>query len=212
VNNKSVVIFDFDGTLADSFLVAMNAFCEATRREPMPREDISRLRGMGVLQLLRELEIPLWRVPFLAWRVRQMMHAQVERIDLVPGVAEMVRKLARQHQLFIVSSNSPANIRNVLRRFDIADCFADIYGDAQPLRKYRKLRKLLGDKKLAVDKVWYIGDTTGDIEAAHIVGAKSVAVSWGYNNIAALERHRPDKLVFSPEELVHAVGGSVHGK
>lgn len=206
MNSKSVVIFDFDGTLADSFMVAIHVFCEATRRELMPHEDISRLRGMGARQLLRELRIPLWRVPLLAWRVRRMMHRQLERIDLVPGIADAVRKLSKKYRLFVVSSNSPENIRYVLGRFGIVDCFDDIYGNAQPLRKQRTLRRLLRDKSLQPDSVWYIGDATGDVEAAHHVGAKSIAVSWGYNNIAALERHHPDALVFTPEELVHAVG------
>lgn len=202
MNASSVVIFDFDGTLADSFLVALNAFCEVTRREPMPREDISRLRGMGVRQLLHELRIPPWKVPFLAWRVRGVMQTQVKRIDLVPGLADVVRKLSKKHQLFVLSSNSTESIRYVLQRFGIADCFAGIYGGAQPLRKHRALRKLLRDKHLPASNVWYVGDTTGDIEAAHYVGVNSVAVSWGYNNIAALERHHPEVLVFTPEELV----------
>lgn len=205
MNDRTVIIFDFDGTLADSFMVAVNVFCEITRREPMPREDISRLRGMNMQQLLHELHIPLWKIPFLAWRVRRMMHAQVERIDLVPGVVDIVRKLSKKHQLFVLSSNSTANIQYVLRRFDIADCFAGIYGGAQPLYKYRSLRRLLQDKHLTANGVWYVGDTTGDIEAAHYVGAKSIAVSWGYNNIAALERHHPEALIFTPEELMSAV-------
>lgn len=202
MNDRSVVVFDFDGTLADSFLVAMNVFCEVARREPMPREDISRLRGMGMRRLLHELGIPLWRVPFLVWRVRRMMHTQVGHIELVPGMAEAVGTLSRKHRLYVLSSNSAENIRYVLEHFGIADCFADIYGNAQPLRKYRNLRKLIRENNLDAGKVWYAGDTTGDIEAAHRAGVKSMAVSWGYNNIAALERHHPEVLVFSPEELV----------
>jgi phosphoglycolate phosphatase len=202
VNNKSVIIFDFDGTLADSFMLALSAFCEATQREKIPHEDISRLRGMATRQLLHELRVPIWQVPFLAWRVRRMMHEDVERIDLVSGMAEVIRQLKKKHRLFIVSSNSSENIRFVLSRADIADYFEDIYGDAQPLWKHRRLRQLLRDKHLETNDVWYVGDTTGDIQAAHHEGIKSLAVSWGYNNIAALERHHPDTLVFAPDELL----------
>ena len=198
----SAIVFDFDGTIADSFMVAVETLFELTHREPLPDEDITRLRAMSTRELLRALHVPLWQVPFLAWRARRKLRGRLASIDLIPGIDDAIRRLSRDHQLFVLSSNSAENVHIFLARFGIAACFADIIGNASPLYKQGPLRRLLRRNRLAAGKVWYVGDETRDVDAARRAGVQVVAVSWGYNDIGALERHHPDALVFTPEELV----------
>jgi len=168
----------------------------------MPKEDISRLRGLDTLPLLRELQIPLWKVPVLAWRARQMFATRVNQVELIPGMAGVVRELARQHELYVLSSNSADNVQSVLKRSGLASYFKRIYGRARPLHKEHALRKLLRQNKIAPQEAWYVGDEVRDIVAARHVGMRIMAVSWGYNNIGALEHQAPDALVFTPDELL----------
>jgi len=203
---KPVIVFDFDGTLVDTFTLALTIFNHVTRRGPMPDEDISRLRGLSARELMSELHVHFWQIPLLGFRTRRLIAKRLNSIELIPGIEDTVRELSKRYHLFILTSNTASNVRNVLQRFGIADQFVGIYGSAGILHKEHSLRRLLAQNQLKPANVWYVGDEARDVEAAHHVGMPVVAVSWGFNNIAALERHHPDKLVFSPDELVEHFG------
>ena len=196
------IILDFDGTIADTFLMALNVFYELSHREPMPEEDITRLRGMGNRELMRELDIHVWQLPFWGWRARRKLAAQIDDVELIPGMADAIRKLARQYQLFVLSSNSSNNVAAVLKRYCVSDLFAGVYGNAGVLHKERRLRRLLRQNHIEPTMAWYVGDEVRDIAAGHHEGMRVMSVSWGFNAIGALQHHHPDALVFSPDELV----------
>jgi len=199
---SKTIIFDFDGTIADSFLIALDVLYGLTHRDrPLPEEDISRLRGMSNREVLQELHIPLWRVPLLLIGARRRLHTRLGEIGLIPGIDDSLRNLHQRYKLFVLSSNSFDNIESFLIRFGIRNYFVGIYSSAHPLWKERKLKKLLQDQCLVPHDVWYVGDEAQDIVAAHKVGLNSVAVAWGYNNVHALESQHPEALVFNPDEL-----------
>lgn len=197
--NKAI-IFDFDGTIADSFPTALRIVHDLFGWH-LSQDDVSRLRGMKTLQILRELHIPLWRAPFLAAKVRRRMIAQMDQIPIIPGLDQTVKLLAREYKLFVVSTNSAANVQAFLRRFDIDTAFVALCGGALPWNKARMLKRLLRAQLLQKADTWYVGDTDMDIAAAHRAGIRAVAVAWGYSNIHILEQHHPEALVFTGEEL-----------
>jgi phosphoglycolate phosphatase-like HAD superfamily hydrolase len=195
------IIFDFDGTLADSFSVMLQILHTLIRRK-LVKEDISRLRGMRSRDVLRELHISPWRALFLSAKVRHLMSDRMNEIPLIPGIDQALRVLAHSYPLYILSANSVANAREFLTRNHIADVFSGVYGGVQPWMKRGALKKILKERKLNVGDVWYVGDGYLDVKAAHRAGMKAVAVAWGYSNIHVLESCHPEALVFSSEELV----------
>ncbi|MGH7141883.1 MAG: HAD-IA family hydrolase [Candidatus Saccharimonadales bacterium] len=198
----SAIILDFDGTMVDSFVVTLDILYGLTHTQPLRNEDISRLRGTGMVRLLRELQVPWWQVFFLARRVRHLMSNQMTEIQLVPGIAEAVKALSKKHKLFVLTSNSANNVSSLLERSGIDSYFTNIYGNANPLHKAHELSRMLKQNNLSKKLTWYVGDEPQDIHAAKDVGIGSIAVSWGYSNIHILKSHRPDRLVFSPDELL----------
>lgn len=199
---QEVVIFDFDGTVADSLMASLAVLYEVTHGAPLPKEDISRLRGMTIIRVLHELKVPLWRAVFLLRRARARFLYHMDQVALVPGMDNIVRSLAEQHKLFILSSNNEANVRLFLKRVGLETCFAQIYGNAKPWQKKRALRKLLRVEHLIPRDAWYVGDQIWDIRAAHAVSMRAVAVTWGFSNLRVLKSSRPDALVFTPDELL----------
>ena len=77
-----------------------------------------------------------------------------------------------------------------------------ICSEAPILEKDRAIKELLSQQALAPDEMIYIGDEMRDVDACRKVGMKIIAVCWGFNSKAALERKSPDYLVESPEELL----------
>lgn len=201
-HERSPIVFDFDGTLADSLAVSLAILYELTHRQPLPKEDMSQLRGMGAIRLLHQLRVPLWRSLFLAARARKQMDTYMKKMELVPGMEKAVHALARQHKLFILTSNNVTNVQAFLEHYGLTEHFADIVGMARPWRKERALQQLAAAHGLHAADVWYVGDRAWDVRAAHRAGMKAAAVTWGFSNVHVLKDSRPDALVFMPDELI----------
>jgi phosphoglycolate phosphatase len=195
-----IIIFDFDGTIADSFSFMLLNMHQLIRRPP-PKDDISRLRGMSSRELLHELKIPLWWAFFLAARVRRFMSSHIDEITLFPGMDATFRELSTRYDLYIVSSNSRSNVLRFLERHDLDVYFSGVQGGVAPWRKGHALRRLARSLKLVPQDTWYVGDGDLDIKATHRVGMKAVAVAWGFSNIHVLNNCHPEVLVFNSDEL-----------
>ncbi len=199
------IIFDFDGTLADSLYATLRVLYELIHREPLPPEDVSRLRGMTLVQVLRQLKIAPWRALFMKEKVHNAMRDRMDDVALIPGVDEMIKALSADYQLFIASSNDAANVQIFLQRFELKRYFTGVYGDANPLRKARLLRKVIAENSLDSKRTWYVGDQPWDMRAAHRAHVHAAAVAWGFSNLHVLKATRPEVLAFSPGELVEYV-------
>ncbi len=197
------VIFDFDGTLADTLVTSVRIFEKLTKRpEAFSDEDIARFRGLTALKVVRELRIRPWRVPLLLVRGRKMMHREMEAIAVFEGIEDVLKRLqAEKIPIYIMSSNSPGNIRKLLKRVQLEGYFTRVYGDVGLFGKAKMLRSIVEENKLVPADTFYVGDEGRDVEAAKRVGLKSVAVTWGFNSAELLAAHHPHALANSREEL-----------
>jgi len=201
------VIFDFDGTLADTFVTSVRIFERLTKRlQPFSDDEILRLRGLTMLHLVRELRIRPWRVPWLLMRGRQLMRKEMESVIVFEGIEDVLKQLqAANVPVFIMSSNSPGNIRKLLRRVGLDHYFTHIYGNVGIFGKAKMLRRIIARNKLVPADTFYVGDEGRDVEAAKRVGLKSVAVTWGYNSAELLAAHHPHAEAGTRQELLDAL-------
>lgn len=199
-----LVVFDFDGTLADSaewFIRSLNGVARRYGFREASAEEIEALRGASTREVLRRLRVPVWRLPAIARHMRALVRRDAAAIQLFPGVEDLLATLhAAGVQIAIVSSNAEDNVRRVLgdgvaQRIDRFVCGASLFGKAA------KIRALIRSSGLAPSQVLCIGDETRDVEAAHAAGARAGAVAWGYARPAALERALPDFLFHSIHDL-----------
>jgi phosphoglycolate phosphatase len=193
-----LVTFDFDGTLADSadwFNRVFNQVALEFRFKPLLDAERELIRGFDSLEILKHLQVPLWKVPRLSARMRQLSAQDRNEIRLFPGIDRMLGALhASKAEIGIVSSNSEETIRQTLGPAN-ADC-VHYYGcGASIFGKASKLKGLIRKTGRQMSEVIYIGDETRDIIAAHQVGIAFGAVAWGYASLPALRRHSP-ALVF----------------
>lgn len=204
----AVVLFDFDGTLANSFpwfLEGLNAAARRYRFKAVEPADFERYRRMSHRELLASLGIPKWKIPFLARFFRKYMAKRRAETRLFDGVAESIRDLSRRGvTLGIVSSNSAANVEAVLgpelsARFTHFECGVSFFG------KERRLRRLLKKLGVAAGECLYVGDEPRDIEAARAVGMAAGAVAWGYFDRSVLEPLGPSEVFRYPVELAEKI-------
>lgn len=189
-----LVIFDFDGTLADSMTFFRGLLPELSRKFGfrLPEGDeLEAMRGRPPREVMRTLGIPGWKLPLIAVHARKRARA-AERFPLFDGTVELIETLSAQGiAVAIVSSNAEAVVRRALgaevsARISAWSCGAGMFGKAKHFRDVMKTLKADPARTVAV------GDETRDIEAAREVGIRSVAVSWGFAPREALQAAGPD--------------------
>lgn len=194
-NTYRLAIFDFDGTLADSFPFFVSTFNQLAARHRFSGIapcDIPQLRRYSARQLMRHVGMPAWKMPFVANSFRALMEENQAGIALFDGVGELLQELTQQGvTLAVVSSNSRANVERILgpghaQLIHFFECGASIFGKAAPLR--RVLRK----SGIPASEAIYIGDQATDLEAARKARLACGAVAWGYGDIDALRAYSPD--------------------
>jgi phosphoglycolate phosphatase len=203
----SLVIFDLDGTLADSFpwfKSILNDVTDRYRLRQVQEHDIEMLRHASTREILDYLEVRWWKIPLIARYMRRLKTAHAASIPLFPGVDTMLTTLvAGGIRLALVSSDTEANARDKLGRsaalFSEFDCSASIFGKSQ---KFRRVVQRAGvDPK----QVLAIGDETRDIEAARLAGISCGAVTWGYAAPRALIDRKPDLVFDRMEQITQAL-------
>lgn len=202
----ATIVFDFDGTIADTLPIVIDMFNEFSEREPLTQEQIAELREMTIKQIIKELEIPVWRVPSILVQGRRELAKHVDKLVIFDGLTPVIKQLHKDgHTMFLVSSNSAHVIRSFLRRYELLSCFKAVRGNAGLFGKGKVIKSLL--KKVAADKnhTYSIGDEVRDIEMARKLGYKSIAVDWGFNGPRVLQANNPDYFVSNPNELLEVI-------
>jgi phosphoglycolate phosphatase len=201
-----LVIFDFDGTLADSaawFGEVFNDVADRYQFRKVGPEEIEELRGQSSRAIVRQLGIPFWKLPLIAGHMRQLSKDAAHRIALFPGVATMLQGLdERGMQIGLASSNAEETIRQVIGA-RVAACVDHFECGASMFGKARRIKRILTTSGVPAGDAIFIGDETRDIEAAHQAGVAGAAVLWGYAKPAAFEGLRPTATFATVGELAN---------
>lgn len=202
-----LVVFDFDGTLADTydwFAGAINGVADRFGFRRVASEDAVRFRGLDAREIIRELGIPAWRLPLIARHMHGLAAREIAALRLFAGIPDMLAQLDRSGlELAIVSSNTETNVRAVLgpHAAHIAhfDCGASLFGKAARLRAVSTTTGFGPGAMLA------IGDEIRDLDAARDVGCAFAAVGWGYTTLEALLARGPDLAFTAPDEIARVL-------
>ena len=206
----SLVVLDFDGTLADSFAwfcSVMNGVADRYRFRRVEAHEVDALRLQGARAIVAHLGIPRWKLPFIARHMHALAARDAAQITLFSGVPAMLAGVQEAGvPLAILSSNRADTVRRVLGpenagRIDAYACGASLFGKAQ------RLRALLARRGVPPERALCIGDEVRDFEAARALGCPFGAVAWGYTDAGALAALGPDHLFVEPAEITGLLRG-----
>jgi phosphoglycolate phosphatase len=202
------LIFDFDGTLADTLSAIIKIINEHSQEyhfQPLGDKDVENLRGMSNLDIIKKYHIPIVKIPAFMLHIQKELHQRIDQVELFPGVRDLVLSLKRRSfRLGILTSNSRENVQKLLRARDL-DVFDFIHAESNIFGKTRALQHLLHKHGLGKDGVIYVGDETRDIEASQHAGVAVIAVTWGFHRKDVLRAKNPTFLVDSPVEIENIV-------
>ena len=204
MSTKNTVIFDFDGTLADTFTYILLVFKEIAEEYDINIEgvDVEAMRSLSVIQLLKYFHIPLYKLPFIVLEGQKRMKRYAPKIKPIKGIPEVLNELKkRNYRMGILTSNSVENVDDFLTRHDL-DMFDFLLSQNNLFGKDRSLRSLMKKYKIVKDEAIYVGDEIRDLDACHTVQIDVVAVGWGFNTPGILKTLRPTFIVDTPEDLL----------
>jgi phosphoglycolate phosphatase len=204
-----LIIFDFDGTLADTFPWVMSIIDHLAEKYNYPRpaqEEIDSARYMDTRKLIKYSGLSFWKFNSIARYVMKCMAEDIHKIALFDGIASLLHCLAEEGKcLAVVSSNSKHNVSQVLGPEISAliqhwECGVPVFG------KSHKFKKILRRSGFDAGETLCIGDEIRDIEAAKKANIPCGAVSWGYTHVDSLIPLEPELVFASVCDIAEKIG------
>ncbi|MFA6081505.1 MAG: HAD-IA family hydrolase [Patescibacteria group bacterium] len=203
------IIFDFDGTIADTLPFSFQKFLEIAHMlhldDLSERQIIKEIRSKSYQELLKGSFNRAWlKLPYVIKMIKDMqieLEKEMNNIKFFPGVKKFLYELKdRGYKLAIISSNRVENINKFIE-FNKLNIFDFIHGKTDLFGKAGYLKKFLKDYRLKKNEVIYIGDEIRDVEACKKVGIKIIGVSWGMHTADALEKAKVNYIIKKPSEF-----------
>lgn len=212
------VIFDLDGTLADTLediTDAMNDVLAEIGREPVTPGRMRRLVGEGLPVLIERAAgiDDAKTVASLVQRYRPAYAARMlRRTRLYPGIDEALDALAGAGASMCVLSNKPHYFTEpmcdaLLSRWGFVRCLGHRNDGPRKPDPAGALELAQAMTRVPQD-VFFVGDSDVDVQTAHNAGMPSIAVTWGFRDRDELTAARPTHLVHRPADLLEVIVNS----
>ena len=201
---KKTLIFDFDGTLADSADLMIECANALAAKYHYPIiENPHQHKDKPARYILKELlQIPWYRIPFYIRDMKNLFKSKLQHVEIFEGIPEALESLSKRYRLGLLSTNNSETIHRILKRYSI-DQFDFISADSALFGKHKEIKKILKRYKLSLNDTLYIGDELRDIEATRKIGMKIGVVGWGLNSVHVLKSQNPAYLFQTPDELAN---------
>ncbi len=205
LSDKDILIFDFDGTIADTMyhlIEISNGLADRFGYAKVDLAEVENMRDWTSQQVFKHLKVPILKIPKILTQARKELHKQLDDVKTFDGIKDALLQLKELgHEIGIFTSNSKANVEAILQSNGL-DVFDFVLTTPKLWNKNRGLRRIMRRKRFHKKNVIYVGDETRDIEAAKKIGIRVMAVAWGYNSIEKLASLEPDFLAHSPEDII----------
>jgi len=222
------VVFDLDGTLVQTRIASWEVFSRINERFGLgidrPQQYFDLFRG-NIFEEIRRLCRDEAQADEVSQAFLQLLRDEYMPA-LVPGVAAVVRRLAAECTLAVMSSNAMQVLRRILVDNDLAFCFAHVFGGDISADKRTALRTFLADagsgfgRRCSADydeagrchvldpaSTVLVTDTAGDVRDAREVGVRVVGVAWGMHGIDELLDAGAEFVALWPQEITaHILG------
>jgi len=214
MRGKSWVLFDFDGTIADSSIALLSAFNYLSREfkyKQISIDELGELRNQEGLKLLvGKLGWKFWNIPTFTRRMREEIAIRQSDIGLFSDIDSVIKELHKTSRLGIISSNSPATITAFLQHFKLENYFECVIGDAGYFSKKHSFLNFMDNYRVTADDILYVADEGRDISFCNRLNIPIISVTWGYDDIKILKKKKPTYIAQNPYDILTIYGNHFH--
>jgi len=206
------LIFDLDGTLADTLATignAVNFALEQVGLAPHPLDEYRTMVGEGVVVLCERAlgEKYQGRLEELLAAVRRRYATHLmDGTRAYEGIPEVLGELRRQDLKMAVLSNKPHDLtRDTIEGLGMTPLFTTVLGQQDDLPRKpdpAAVHLILEEWGLKRNEVLFVGDTPTDMKTARAAGLRAVGVTWGFRGADELRAAGADVLIDHPRELL----------
>jgi phosphoglycolate phosphatase-like HAD superfamily hydrolase len=207
----TLIIFDFDGVLADTLndliQFGQEVCDELGVKHIVTKDDLSNLEVMSFATFGRACQVPESLVDEFVQRCLKRFAEKKSPPAIFDGLSEIIKKFSVNNKIAIVTTNSSQNVNTFLLEHGLGEYIHAVYGIDTPGSKAQKISIAQNQfsENIKNGKVFMIGDSLSDLNAAKDAGVMSIAVTWGHQNLEHLLRGDPDYVVHFPQELIEVI-------
>lgn len=202
------IIFDFDGTLADStavFASAWNTLAQKYKFKGIELKEIDTLKKLSISERSKLFDFPMYKLPMILPQFYKLYRQSLNDVHLFEGMKELLIEIdKRGYKILIISSNSKENILEFLKMNGI-HCVADVLCSNRIFGKDKVMKKFLKEANVDSSDVVYIGDEQRDIVACKKAGVPIIWVEWGYDAKEVVQNDEPEYSVTTPQEILEII-------
>lgn len=205
--SKKVVIFDFDGTIADTFDLSLDMINSFLSKFGIKKVDVNKVRSFQKKflsrGLIRVLKFPFWLILHFSIGVFQRrLQKKVKDIKVFDNIPEILEELKEKNiRVGIVTNNLKKTVKKFLVNNSLESRFEFIYSSKLVLAKTHAFKKVFKKYNINKKDVIYVGDEVRDIGACQDAGIAIISVCWGYDIKESLAEEKPDWLVSNTRQL-----------
>lgn len=198
-----LIMFDFDGTIADTMDIMYEMYVHIAHTHKMPvlsKEAVHAYKKVPLKTRIKEQGISLYQLPKLFKAAHKIQDSMLSKAKPFEGIHTLLNELKKDYTLVILSSNNQSFIETFLHTYDLT-MFDHVFGGAKLFGKAKAIKKVL--KKLHYDTkdALYIGDETRDLMACQSIGMPIISVSYGYDDLELLKQSGATHIATSPEAI-----------
>ena len=195
-------IFDWSGTLSNNihcFQKVCDIIFEMYGKHTITRQELRENFTLPYM-LFWNKYIPEMSVERQKELYLKYIH-EVGEPELFPRVKEIITYLhSKGYLLYVLSSDPPCKHALELKHSGLARCFSKVISGVYI--KTDSIVSLIDEFNLSKKYTYYVGDTSGDIEAGKQAGIKTVGITWGFQEKKKLAQAKPDFLIDDISEIV----------
>lgn len=199
--SKKLIIFDFDGVLADSFepLYRLNALASEAIGKKMSHRQYKNFFTGNLAEKFRKFCANHENYEKFCDFKKNIYWEHYSGVKLFPYAASLVLGLKdRNIILAIISATSPNFIKKILAKFKLEDKFDFILGSGGE-SKIEIIREIARKSKAGDN--YFISDTHNDIKYGRQAGVKTIGVCWGFHDKSLLMRAKPDFILDNHKDI-----------
>ena len=198
-----LIIFDFDGTIADTIEYGIPIFNDLARKHKFRElKDINEVRGVTLMEFIKTHKISRIKFLFYLREFLKKLNREMGNVMAYKGMENVIKQLDKDYKLGIISANSKENIKKFLEANKLEYYFDFIYNYPLLRGKSSVFKKIMKEKRLRKEEVIYIGDEDSDIVAAKKAGIDIMAVTWGMKNKELLKEKKPIFIAEKPADIL----------
>ena len=208
------IIFDIDGTLADTMddlKTAMNSTLAILGYEPRTKFELLNFINNGSREFVRRsLPTAVQTENFIIDSALEIYGQEYEKCfcdktRAFTGIYEAVQVLKNEKFKLAVLSNKPDKfVKTIVAKLFGFDAFDFVLGQSDLPHKPDPASALFVAKMIGVkpNKCIFVGDSDVDIKTAINAGMRSIGVSWGYRSVELLTETGANYIAESPNQII----------